>query len=152
MVTNNVIYCDGCGYVDITQENISCPISEDNIKVIGFIEEDKPKPYNGGGSCERKLCGCGSPTALKGIDSQGRKRYRSNCDKCRRTAHKAKGDHCESCGIKPDNKSLLDVDHIDGNRSNNLPSNLQTLCKVCHQEKTVQNKDFRKGGNKANGS
>lgn len=30
----------------------------------------------------------------------------------------------------------LDVDHIDGNHSNNKLSNLQTLCANCHRLKT----------------
>lgn len=35
---------------------------------------------------------------------------------------------CEICN----SKTLLDVHHIDKNRENNNPSNLMTLCKVCH--------------------
>ena len=142
MVTSNVIYCDGCGYVDITQEEISCPISDTNIKVIGFVEDMPEKTYRVGGNHERKLCGCGKPTAVKDRDSQGRKTYRSNCSMCRTHAQRLKKDQCESCGIIPENKSMLDTDHIDGDRSNNQPSNIQTLCRPCHIEKTVENKDF----------
>lgn len=43
----------------------------------------------------------------------------------------------------PLDKKLLDVDHIDGIRSNNEPSNLQTLCKPCHKIKTKENGDFK---------
>ena len=39
---------------------------------------------------------------------------------------------CEQCGSK---KNLM-VHHKDGNRKNNEPSNLQTLCWSCHEKKT----------------
>ena len=35
---------------------------------------------------------------------------------------------CEKCGFIPEHKCQLDIDHIDGNHSNNDPKNLQTLC------------------------
>lgn len=38
--------------------------------------------------------------------------------------------------------SMLEVDHIDGDRNNNHPSNLQTLCRFCHAEKTRINRDY----------
>lgn len=34
------------------------------------------------------------------------------------------------------NEKLLDVHHIDGNRENNQPSNLQVLCVLCHAKIT----------------
>jgi len=42
---------------------------------------------------------------------------------------KHKKDHCEKCNS---NEKLL-VHHLDNNMSNNVISNLQTLCKRCHQ-------------------
>jgi hypothetical protein len=50
-------------------------------------------------------------------------------------------DYCEHCDFKPVHISQLDVDHIDGNRNNNDPSNLQTLCANCHRLKTYLNGD-----------
>ena len=41
-------------------------------------------------------------------------------------------------------EGMLDVDHIDGNHSHDVKSNLQTLCKCCHAYKTVINKDWKK--------
>jgi len=68
-------------------------------------------------------------------------------------SHKRKT-HCEHCGYTPltddrvqsveDPKirnrlirTLLTVDHIDGNHENNNDENLQTLCLDCHAIKTV---------------
>jgi hypothetical protein len=48
---------------------------------------------------------------------------------------------CELCGFIPVHICQLDVDHIDGNNSNNEESNLQTLCANCHRLKTHLNKD-----------
>jgi 5-methylcytosine-specific restriction endonuclease McrA len=56
-----------------------------------------------------------------------------------------KKDACELCNFKPVHSSQLDVDHIDGNRKNNDPSNLQTLCSNCHRLKTYLNRDWETG-------
>lgn len=46
---------------------------------------------------------------------------------------------------------MLDVDHIDGNPSNNHKSNLQTLCKCCHSYKGLINEDTASPGRKSLG-
>ena len=88
----------------------------------------------------------------------------SKCSKCRRrkrflkekkeqsipdrvyrpskVANKHKKDHCEMCPFVPKHECQLDVDHIDGNKYNNDPSNFQTLCANCHRLKTHINKDY----------
>jgi cytochrome c2 len=43
----------------------------------------------------------------------------------------------------------LEVDHIDGNPKNNVETNLQTLCKMCHCYKTAMNKDYSTPGRKS---
>lgn len=45
----------------------------------------------------------------------------------------------------------LEVDHIDGDPSNNDPKNLQTLCGCCHKYKTIVNEDYRTPGRAALG-
>lgn len=45
---------------------------------------------------------------------------------------------CEKCGFVPEHPCQLDVDHIDGDCSNNEIKNLQTLCANCHRLKTYQ--------------
>ena len=52
-------------------------------------------------------------------------------------------DVCEICSFVPEDLCQLDVDHIDGNKKNNDPSNLQTLCANCHRLKTKRNKDYK---------
>ena len=51
-------------------------------------------------------------------------------------------DYCECCGFVATHRCQLDVDHIDGNHSNNAPENLQTLCANCHRLKTWLNRDW----------
>lgn len=55
---------------------------------------------------------------------------------------KYKKDKCDKCGFVALHACQLDVDHIDGNHSNNDPTNLQTLCANCHRLKTQLNKDY----------
>lgn len=55
---------------------------------------------------------------------------------------KHKKDFCEECGFIPEHSSQLDVDHMDGDRWNNDPSNLQTLCANCHRLKTHKSRDY----------
>ena len=43
---------------------------------------------------------------------------------------------------------MVDVDHIDGNPSNQSPENCQTLCKCCHAYKTHLYKDAGTPGRK----
>jgi len=42
---------------------------------------------------------------------------------------------CVRCGYN-EHKFLLDVDHINGDRDNNMIENLQILCVTCHAIKT----------------
>jgi 5-methylcytosine-specific restriction endonuclease McrA len=93
------------------------------------------------GSKIRKTCGCGRPTMRHGINKNGVVTYKSTCTQCRTKARSYKKDNCQNCGISKE-IAALEVDHIDGNRSNNKESNLQTLCTKCHIEKTIKNKDY----------
>jgi len=56
-----------------------------------------------------------------------------------------KKNNCQKCGFIPVHISQLDVDHIDGDRWNNDPSNLQTLCANCHRLKTHLSGDSNSG-------
>ena len=92
---------------------------------------------------------CGAVTLRAvGYSKSGKKMWR--CKKARVEEKKTRerpwlsfrGSTCERCGFVPEHISQLDVDHIDGNNSNNNPSNFQTLCANCHRLKTYQNKDW----------
>jgi cytochrome c553 len=57
-------------------------------------------------------------------------------------------DQLESTGLDATFLGWLQVDHKDGNHTNNDPSNLQTLCACCHNVKTYQNGDNATPGRK----
>ena len=92
---------------------------------------------------ERPICViCG-----KGAESRGRvkgiQHFRKLCSQCKKHTYKQhKRGWCARCGFIPDWLGQLDVDHIDGDKSNNDPSNLQTLCANCHRLKTHLQRDY----------
>ena len=50
---------------------------------------------------------------------------------------KIRGDWCEECGYedkRPDGSSKIQMDHIDGNYTNNSIDNLRLLCPNCHED------------------
>lgn len=55
---------------------------------------------------------------------------------------KYKKEECEHCHFKPLDSCQLDIDHIDGDHTNNKKKNLRTLCANCHRLKTKMNKDY----------
>ena len=83
----------------------------------------------------------------------GQQVYKPRCGTCSdnrnkptRSYRKHKKKQCEKCGFIPKNKCQLDVDHIDGNHSNNDIDNLQTLCANCHRLKTHKDRLKKKAG------
>jgi len=72
---------------------------------------------------------------------------------------KHRKDHCENqsgflgfkCTANIFWEGMLQVDHINGNPSDNRSINLQTLCGCCHAYKTHKYKDYLTDGRKALG-
>ncbi len=90
------------------------------------------------------------PKRKNGLNVDGSQRYGKYCESCHKTAYnlrkgrnnrrygyrRYKTNICSFCNFIAVDPCQLDVDHIDGNRLNNDPSNLQTLCANCHRLKT----------------
>jgi 5-methylcytosine-specific restriction endonuclease McrA len=64
---------------------------------------------------------------------------RNSTNRLRRRAMK-KGS-CEDCGFVAKHPCQLDLDHADGDRENDSPENLRTLCANCHRLKTLRGKE-----------
>lgn len=106
----------------------------------------------------RPLCKCGNLCKTNGVSKKdGRKLYNTYCRSCSAKRHGGRGgkkdknrdlnlqyikELCELCGFIPVHSCQLDVDHIDGNRDNYEPTNIQILCANCHRIKTYRNKDW----------
>ena len=92
-----------------------------------------------------RICRCGAHFYQK---KKKKGKGRLQCSSCRKGLkyRSYKGDSCESCGFVAVLVGQLDVDHIDGDHTNNDISNLQTLCANCHRLKTHLCKDHLSEG------
>jgi len=86
--------------------------------------------------CEQ--CGV-HPKLFHGYSIAGTKTYKRLCSYCHKSKYhfpwkKHKEKQCEMCGYEPLFLRSLDVHHRDGDKKNNDPSNLMTLCATCHRE------------------
>jgi len=97
------------------------------------------------GKTVRGLCHCGKKVRPRGRATSGQQIFDTKCYMCRDEYRKHKKDYCELCGFVAIVAAQLDVDHIDGDRTNNHIDNLQTLCANCHRLKTHMNEDHLKG-------
>lgn len=60
-----------------------------------------------------------------------------------------RGDRCEECGFdrkRPDGTSKIQMDHIDGDYTNNEITNLKLLCPNCHDDTETYGAKNKNGG------
>ena len=93
-------------------------------------------------SCQNRPCRLKARTHSKVY-------FFKTCAKCKRDEKRLRGtyakwhylrhrkDRCEECGFVAVHIAQLEIDHVDGNHSNNDVSNLRTLCANCHRLKTM---------------
>lgn len=104
--------------------------------------------------------GCNNDVAVR---NWGNWSFKSECSSCQNMRKKNiikegieihKKKYCENidghlgfrCPVRKEEwkyfQFSLDLDHIDGNHMNNNPSNIKTYCKLCHQRKSLESKDW----------
>lgn len=106
---------------------------------------------------------CETPWCHNLAKRQGTKGYKKLCSSCHRKKYGMvskdkryklfKKDYCENidgrlgfeCTTTIEHPCMLTVDHKDGNRKNNDPDNLMTLCACCHNYKSVVFRDTTNG-------
>lgn len=97
----------------------------------------------------RSKCDCGNLVERTGTSAKsGQPLFGKQCRTCRgRTRYGiVKGSSCEECGFVAKVSAQLEIDHIDGDRSNNCKDNLKTLCCNCHALKSYLKEDIRHVG------
>ena len=118
----------------------------------------------------RPICvnkGCTRPVCFSATYKSGAKRWRPVCYVCHEASYGArpldkgvvavKKTYCENmdgrfgyaCTATIPYSGALELDHIDGDRCNNVEENIQTICKVCHSYKSHTNNDYKKNRNAA---
>lgn len=111
----------------------------------------------------RPICECGNLAKKGNKRVCGTQSYYKECSQCLKKKHSQgmpgkrggasrgritkytrqfKEDTCVACGFIAEHHCQLDVDHINGDRTDNNPSNLQTLCANCHRLKTFNGREF----------
>ena len=96
----------------------------------------QPRLHYEGEMCEE--CGL-EPKMSKGKTPGGYPRWGPLCTGCNKARWgmpwlKFRGHSCEYCDRKPMFRRSLDVHHRDGDKTNNDPDNLTTICATCHRE------------------
>jgi hypothetical protein len=116
----------------------------------------------------RPICinhGCNEPVAYSRQNYDGSYRWRPHCSHCQAASYGKwphrpkvnpfkKGKCSNQKGhlgfvcptrfklLPPNAKGITEIDHIDGDHTNNDPSNLQELCVICHKIKGQLAGDF----------
>ena len=96
----------------------------------------RPWKNQEGDLCEE--CGL-REKAKAGYHLNGERKYRATCNVCHKARYERpwlafRREECESCGYVPMFLRGLEVHHRDGDKENNDPENLMTLCSNCHKD------------------
>ncbi len=90
---------------------------------------------------EGELCvhDCGREKGRQGYHKDGTERYRATCHICHKARYSRpwllfRRDECDYCGHKPMFSWSLEVHHRDGDNTNNVEENCDTLCSNCHRD------------------
>jgi hypothetical protein len=100
--------------------------------------------------CSRKCC---TDHQRLGHDDKFERGELKDRGALKRRLVESKGRECETCGLSEwmGKKIPIEIDHIDGNATNNHPSNLRLLCSNCHAQ-TPTHRGFNRGfGRKSRG-
>ncbi len=101
--------------------------------------------------------GCDRVVQTRKINKNGTYDIRAECYKChggfrnRPGVNPHKKTTCENtdgrlgftCVATIEDSCMLEMDHIDSDKWNNVPDNIQTLCRNCHAYKTKYNGDSK---------
>lgn len=89
------------------------------------------------------VCAIDGPVELKVygntyscIEAYRASNRKNRVDRKTHAYRKKKGTTCDRCGFVAEHRTQLDVDHINGDRTDDRDENLQTLCANCHRLKT----------------
>jgi hypothetical protein len=126
------------------------------IKAVHYFEDGGIRP-----TCINENCNNPVHLSKGNLKSSVGRVVRTVCGPCHRASYSKsplpynvksiKKDYCENndghlgfpCTSTIHYGGILELDHIDGQHYNNVPSNIQTLCKICHAYKGYLNGDFR---------
>ena len=115
--------------------------------------------------------GCKKSVTYSHRDTMGNRRWRIHCGHCQGASY---GKRLHALGVIPyksgrctnvdshlgfecvvdwskvpaDAKGMTEVDHINGNPSDNSSDNLDELCVICHKIKGQRNGDYRRQRNR----
>lgn len=130
---------------------------EELAKAKGFSSANEYKQYSLTELAKKKGFSSANEYRYHSLLELARKKGFSSIQEYRNSIHpykRWKKDYCENldgrlgyvCTSTIKISTQLELDHIDGNPSNNVYENFQTLCSCCHVYKTIINEDHKSPG------